>query len=130
MNNIEVIKELYRTFRNNDYKTFRELCDPNLKWIQNQGFPNGVTNYGADAVIENVFKAFSLDWSSWSFNIEEYLDASTAIIVIGYYQGTHKVSGKSFRSDATHIYDLVGGKVTRFRQFADTKVIWDAIVSN
>ena len=128
MNNIEVIKELYRTFRNNDYKAFRNLCHPDLKWIQNRGFPNGVTNYGADAVIENVFKAFNFDWSSWSFNIEEYLDASTAIIVIGYYQGTHKVSGKSFRSDATHIYDLVGGKVIRFRQFADTKVIWEAIV--
>lgn len=35
--------------------------------------------------------------------------------------------GKSFRSDATHIYDLRDGKVTKFRQFADTKVIWDAL---
>ena len=126
MTNIDVIQELYRAFRDRDYEAFRYLCDPDLEWIQNRGFPNGSTNYGADAVINNVFKAFNHDWSSWSFNIEEYLDTGTAVIVIGFYQGTHKFSKKSFRSDATHIYDLVSGKVTRFRQFADTKVIWDA----
>lgn len=126
MTNIEVIQELYRTFRDSDYGAFKQICDSNLEWIQNRGFPKGSTNYGPDAVIENVFKAFNHDWSFWSFNIEEYLDADTAVIVIGSYQGTHTISGKSFRSDATHIYDLVDGKVTRFRQFADTKVIWDA----
>ena len=96
--------------------------------IQNQGFPNRTTNYGADAVIDNVFKAFNRDWSSWSFEIEEYLDAGTRVIVIGFYQGTHRVSRESFRSDAAHVYDLMNSKVTRFRQFADTKVIWDAMV--
>ncbi|MBE9048214.1 nuclear transport factor 2 family protein [Pleurocapsales cyanobacterium LEGE 10410] len=125
MTNIEVIQELYRTFRDSDYGAFKQICDPNLEWIQNRGFPNGSINYGTDAVIKNVFKAFNHDWSSWCFNIEEYLDADAAVIVIGSYQGTHKISGKSFCSDATHIYDLVDGKVTRFRQFADTKVIWD-----
>ena len=31
---------------------------------------------------------------------------------------------------ATHIYDLRDGKVCRFRMFADTKTIWDAIIAN
>ena len=128
MTNIEVIQELYRTFANKDYRAFRQICDPDLIWIQNQGFPNGSTNYDADAVINNVFQAFNRDWSSWSYEIEEYLDAGTCVIVAGFYQGTHRITGKSFRSDAAHIYDLVDGKVTRFRQFADTKTIWDAMV--
>ena len=128
MTNIEVIQELYRTFVNKDYRAFRQICDPDLIWIQNQGFPNGSTNYGADAVIDKVFQAFNRDWTSWSFEIEEYLDAGTCVIVTGFYQGMHRISGKSFRSDAAHIYDLVDSKVTRFRQFADTKAIWDAMV--
>lgn len=128
MTNIEVVQELYRTFKNRDYEAFRGICDPDLEWMQNQGFPKGSTNYGADAVIDNVFKAFNHDWSSWSFQIEEYLDAGTSVIVIGFYEGIHRISGKSFRSDAAHVYDLMNSKVTRFRQFADTKVIWDAIV--
>lgn len=128
MTNIEVIQELYRTFENKDYEAFRQICDRDLEWIQNQGFPNGSTNYGADAVINNVFKAFNREWLTWSFKIEEYLDAGTCVIVTGFYQGTHRSSSKSFRSDAAHLYDLVNGKITRFRQFADTKVIWDAMV--
>ncbi len=128
MNNIEVVRELYRTFKDKDYEAFRRICDRDLIWIQNQGFPNGSTNYGADAVIDNVFKAFNRDWSSWSFEIEEYLDAGTSVIVIGYYRGSHRISRKSFRSNAAHVYDLTNNKVTRFRQFTDTKVIWDAMV--
>ena len=31
------------------------------------------------------------------------------------------------RSPAAHVYDLADGKVIRFRQFTDTKVIWDAM---
>lgn len=128
MSNISVIKQLYQTFANKDYRAFRQICDPDLIWIQNEGFPNGSTNYGVDAVIENVFKAFDRDWSSWNFEIEEYLDADPSVIVVGSYQGTHRISGKSFRSDAAHLYKLANGKVIQFQQFADTKVIWDAMV--
>ncbi|MGF1677239.1 MAG: nuclear transport factor 2 family protein [Rivularia sp. (in: cyanobacteria)] len=83
--------------------------------------------YGPEAVIENVFKAFNHDWESWRFEVQEYLDAANSVIVIGFYEGVHQVSKKSFRSNAAHVYDLVDGKVSKFRQFTDTKVIWDAI---
>ncbi|MEA5595193.1 nuclear transport factor 2 family protein [Rivularia sp. UHCC 0363] len=125
MNNIEVIQELYETFRDKDYEAFRRICDPSIEWIQNEGFPNGSTNYGADAVIENVFKAFNNDWESWRFEIEEYLDAANSIVVIGFYAGVH-LSKKSFRSNTAHVYDLADGKVTRFRH-TDTKLIWDTM---
>jgi len=127
MTNIEIIQELYRTFRDKDYDAFRQICSPNLEWIQNPGFPNGSTHYGAEAVIENVFKAFNNDWESWRFEIEEYLDAANSVIVIGFYQGIHQASKNPFRSNAAHIYDLLNCKVIKFRQFADTKSIWDAI---
>lgn len=127
MTNIDVIKQLYRTFQEKNYDGFRLICSPNLEWIQNEGFPNGSTHYGADAVIDNVFKAFNNDWEPWKFEIEEYLDSGNSIVVIGFYEGVHQTSKKSFRSNAAHVYDLVNGKITRFRQFADTKVIWDAM---
>jgi uncharacterized protein len=103
------------------------ICNPDLIWIQNEGFPSGRTYQGAEAVVENVFKAFNNDWESWSFDIEQYLDAGDTIIVIGSYAGMHRISGKSFHSPAAHVYDIYDGKVSRFRQFTDTKVIWNAI---
>lgn len=127
MTNLEVIQELYRTFREKDYDAFLRICTPDLEWIQNEGFPQGATRQGAEAVIEGVFKAFNNDWELWSFDIEQYLDAGETIIVIGSYAGCHRLSGKSFSSPAAHVYDICDGKVCRFRQFTDTKVIWDAI---
>ena len=127
MSNLEVIQELYRAFREKDYDAFLRICTPDLEWIQNEGFPRGSTHKGAQTVVEKVFKAFNDDWESWSFAIAQYLDAGETIIVIGCYTGKHHQSGKSFSSPAAHVYDLRGGKVYRFRQFADTKVIWDAM---
>jgi hypothetical protein len=127
MTNLELIKELYRAFREKDDDAFLKICTPNIEWIQNPGFPEGKTYIGAQAVIEGVFKAFNNDWKSWSFEIEQYLDAGEEIIVIGSYVGCHRVSGKSFCSPAAHVYDIHNGKVCRFRQFTDTKLIWDAM---
>ncbi len=127
MNNLDVVRELYRSFRDKDYEAFLRICAPDLEWIQNAGFPRGSTKRGARNVVEQVFKTFNHDWDQWKFEIEEYLDAGTTIVVIGTYSGVHRGTGKAMRSPAAHVYDLAEGKVTRFRQFTDTKVIWDAM---
>lgn len=125
--NVRVIEELYRAFREKDYDSFLQICHPDLEWIQNVGFPRGSTKRGAQAVVDSVFKTFNNDWEAWKFEIEQYLDAGDTIVVIGTYSGVHRGTGKSMRSPAAHVYDVADGKVTRFRQFTDTKVIWDAM---
>ncbi|MBW4646836.1 MAG: nuclear transport factor 2 family protein [Goleter apudmare HA4340-LM2] len=127
MTNLEITRELYRAFREKDYDAFLRICTPDLEWIQNEGFPRGATHRGAEAVVEGVFKAFDDNWESWSFDIEQYLDAGETIIVIGSYAGCYRSTGKSFRSSAAHVYDFSNRKVCRFRQFTDTKIIWNAM---
>ncbi len=127
MTNLEVIQELYRAFGERDYDAFLELCTAEVEWIQNEGFPGGATHHGGQAVIDGVFKAFGNDWASFSFELEKTVDAGETIVVIGAYAGQHRETGKTFRAAAVHVYDMVGGKVRRFRQFTDTKTIWDAM---
>jgi uncharacterized protein len=127
MNNIEVIKELYRAFREQDYDTFLHLSTEDIEWIQNEGFPGGATYKGASAVIEGVFQANNNQWSGFAYQIEEILDAGNSVIVVGKYSGRDRVSGKSMSAAAAHIYDLHDGKIARFRMFADTKSIWNAM---
>lgn len=127
MNNIEVIKELYRTFRERDYNAFLSICTDDIEWIQNEGFPGGATYRGASAVIEGVFKANNDKWEGFAYQIEDILDAGNSIVVIGKYSGCDRISGKSMSAAAVHIYELRERKVCRFRMFADTKTIWDAM---
>jgi uncharacterized protein len=127
MNNIEVIQELYRAFREKDYDAFLRISTDDLEWIQNKGFPGGATYKGASEVIEAVFKANHSNWEGFAYNIEQFLNASNSVIVIGSYTGSNRISGRSMSAAAAHIYDLRDGKVCRFRMFADTKAIWDAM---
>ena len=128
MTNVEVIQRMYRAFAERDYDTFKRLCAPDLVWIQNEGFPNGASHVGPEAVVENVFKRFGTDWESFRFDVEDYLDAGNAIIVIGSYTGQYGRTGKSFNAAAAHVYELGDGKICRFRQFTDTKVIADSML--
>lgn len=128
MTNLEVIQELYRAFREKDYDAFRQICTPDLEWIQNEGFPQGRTYKGAEAVVEEVFKFNNERWEMFSFHIDRYLDAGNSVIVIGVYVGCHRQTQKSLHAVAAHVYDLINGKVCRFQMFADTKTIWDSMV--
>ncbi|OWY61048.1 DUF4440 domain-containing protein [cyanobacterium TDX16] len=128
MTNLEVIQELYRSFREKDYDAFLNICTPDLEWIQNEGFPQGKTYRGAEAVIKGVFKSNDKRWEMFSFHIDRYLDAGNSVVVIGAYVGRHRETQKSLRAVASHVYDLVDGKVCRFQMFADTKTIWDSMV--
>jgi ketosteroid isomerase-like protein len=69
----------------------------------------------------------SNNWAGFAYQIEEFLDAGDSVIVVGRYTGKNTVSGKPLSAAAAHIYDLRGGKVCRFRMFADTKTIWDSM---
>ena len=126
MSNVDVIRRLYESFQAKDYGEFKRLCDSDLEWIQNEGFPNGGRHRGADQVVENVFRSFAKHWDQWSFAIQEILDAGDHVIVLGEYSGRHKETGKSFRAAAAHVYNLRNGLVHRFRQYTDTAVIRDA----
>ena len=128
MTNLAVIQELYRAFCERDYDAFLSVCTPNLEWIQNEGFPQGSTYRGAEAVIKGVFQSNDERWKLFSFHIEQYLDAGDSVIVIGIYTDHHRQSQKLLQAAAAHVYDFVDGKVWRFRMFADTKTIWDAMV--
>jgi uncharacterized protein len=127
MNNIEVIQELYRAFREKDYDAFLRISTDDLEWIQNKGFPGGATYKGASEVIEAVFKANHNNWEGFTYDIEKFLNAGNSVIVIGSYSGSNRISRKFMSAAAAHIYDLRDGKVCRFRMFADTKTIWDAM---
>lgn len=117
--NLELIERLYATVRTGDYSAFRELCSPDIEWRQNRECPGGGCWHGADEVIERVFKAITSEWERFGYVREQMLEAGGAIIVLGVYEGQHKRTGKNLRAASAHVFDVVDGKVARFRQVAD-----------
>jgi ketosteroid isomerase-like protein len=123
MSNVDVVRDLYAAFAARDVARIRALFHPNIEWNQNAGFPNGGRHVGVDVVLNDVFGKFRTEWSAWAVVVHEYLDAGDAIIAIGDYGGTYKSTGRSMSAAFAHVYDVRGGRITRFRQFTDTAML-------
>ena len=121
--NVALVRDLYAAFAARDAGRIRELFHPDIEWNQNEGFPNGGRHVGTDVVLDDVFAKFRSDWSEWKVIVEQYLDAGDTVIAIGEYRGTYKATGRSMRAAFAHVYDVRGGRITRFRQFTDTAML-------
>ena len=120
MDKITIAKDLYDTFGRKDEARLRELLHPEVEWIQCAGFPGGGHHHGVNEVFEKVFGALRSAWRDWRVEVDEYLDAGDAVIVLGRYAGTHSETGRSMEAVFAHVYDLDDSRITRFRQFTDT----------
>ena len=129
MSPLETIREMYRAMRAGDDSAFTALCTDDLVWQQSAGFPGGSTWIGAAAVIENVFRANARRWTGFAFTEEEMFAAGDRVVVLGHYSGTAPATGKAMRAAVAHVYDLRDGRIARFRMFADTQPMWEAMVA-
>jgi uncharacterized protein len=127
MTNLEVVRDLYRAMRERDDAAVHVLCAADVVWVQSPGFPGGGTWHGPQEVIERVFRANAERWAGFAFTAEEFLEADGRVVVLGAYSGRAATTGKEMRAIVAHVYDVVGGRVVRFRMFADTQQMWLAL---
>ena len=120
MNNVEIVRELYDAFARKDGERLRELLHPEVEWIQCPGFPGGEHRKGAEAVLEGVFAGLRSEWEDFGAPVEEYIDGGRTVVVLGEYVGRHRLTQRAMTSVFAHVYDLDDGRITRFRQYADT----------
>ncbi|MFT4837422.1 MAG: ketosteroid isomerase-like protein [Psychromonas sp.] len=118
----DIVEELYRCIRQQDVECFKQLCSPSIIWQQNSGFPRGGTSQSPAAVLSKIYKALNHDWINWSFVIDRILDAGDDIVVLGYFNGSHRENNQRFELAASHIYSFNEGKVIKFQQFIDESV--------
>jgi uncharacterized protein len=127
MSNVPIVRELYDALTAHDEARIRAVLSSDIEWIQCAGFPGGGHRHGVEAVIEKVFSALATTWEGWRVNVHEFHDAGDTVLVMGTYGGTHSVTGRSMESLFAHVFDVGQGRITRFRQVADTAPIAAAI---
>ncbi len=127
MSPVDITRALYRSVREKDYATFAELTTPDLEWNQCRGFPGAGVRRGRDAVVREVFEAFGHRWASFGFEIGEMREIGDDVIVTGVYRARRAPDEREVVADACHLYTFRGGRIARFRQITDTKVLWDVL---
>ncbi len=121
--NLGIVRELYAALGRQDMEAVLRIMHPEIVWVQNEGFPGGGIHVGTEAVVSNVFVKFKAEWDGWQAVVVEWLDAGEKIVALGEYRGTCRATGKSMKAAFAHVYTLADGRVVKFQQFTDTRII-------
>jgi ketosteroid isomerase-like protein len=127
MNNLETVQALYAAFGAGDMERILAIMDPAIEWNQCAGFPITGTRVGPQAIFEGVFGPLKAAWEGFHASVDEWLDAGDTVVALGHYEGVNRATGKPMRAAFAHVYDLEGGRITRYRQVADSWVVREAM---
>ena len=79
---------------------------------------------GHEAIVKNVFMNLPVSFDGFKIAVNEIFETADKVVMVGYYQGTNKATGNSFKANATHVWTVKNGKLTHFFQAVDTATIF------
>ena len=128
---LKVVKKGYDYFAKGDVEGVISVYADNAKFIPQMGLEGKiplVSPKGAFSRAEmgGFFAklAEELEFTQWE-NRQWVVDGKT-VIVLGYYAGKNRRTGKPFKSEFAHVLTVERGKVTSFKEFTDTAAALEA----
>lgn len=123
----QIVADHYAASERRDPAAMMADIAPTIEWTEMAGFPCAGTYRSADEIVHNVFRRLGADWHDYAFKLETLHDAGDTVLGVGYYSGTHKRTGKSFRCRVAHVWRVAAGQIVRFEQFTDTLLVAQAM---
>ena len=126
MSNLELVKQVYSYLSSGNMPGALAFFDPAIEWHECKGMPfvtgDGVFK-GPDAIVKNVFMQLPEYFDGFNIAITDLIGDGDKVVMAGYYQGTNKATGKSFKANAAHVWTVKNEKLTHFFQAVDTATI-------
>jgi uncharacterized protein len=126
MSNTDIVKQAYSHFAEGNVPAVLALFDPAIQWHECNGMPfvqgDGLF-IGPEAVVTHVFMNLPVYFDGFNIAVSEIFGTDDKVVMAGYYQGTNKATGHSFKANATHVWTVKDGKLTHFFQAVDTVAI-------
>jgi ketosteroid isomerase-like protein len=126
MNNVELVTQGYKNFAAGNIEAVLALFHPEIEWNECKGFPyvsgDGLF-IGPDAIAQNVLAKIPENYDGFDIEIQELFGSGDKVVMVGYYTGVWKATGKGYKANATHVWTLKDGKATHHFQAVDTAEI-------
>jgi len=123
VSNVDVVRSAYEAFGRGDVPAVLGAMDPGIEWREAEGnpyMPSGKAWVGPDAILNNLFVKLGSEWDGFTVHPKTFHDAGKAVVVEGRYTGKYKATGKKLDVQVCHIWEVKGGKLTKFQQYVDT----------
>lgn len=126
MSNLELIQQGYKDFADGNVEGVLANFHPEIEWNESNGYPfiegDGIF-IGPEAIVTNIFAHIPEYFDGFNIDIQDLFESGDKVVMVGYYTGVWKPSGKEFKANAAHVWTLKDGKATHMFQVADTATI-------
>jgi uncharacterized protein len=129
MDNTAIIQKLYTAFAQGDVGTILEYLSDDVDWAVAVAPRNGaelVPFYEplkGKANATRFFAAFASEVEIHVFEPRSFFPAGDRVAVWTFVNVTVKRTGKRYSHEQMHLWDLKGGRVTRYRHYEDTAAV-------
>jgi ketosteroid isomerase-like protein len=121
---IETVRAFYTALGRGDARTALGLMADDIEW--NTMWHYKVDGRGPQKVAEGLLQPLMAEWSSFALTPTDYVAEGATVVSLGRFTGVHGASGKTVNAPYAHVWDVVGGKIQRFRQYIDTLAVAEA----
>ena len=125
--NVRIARQTYEAFGQGDVPSVLENFDPDVEWHAAEGLPWGGVHHGREAVANDVFGALLAAFDDFALAPEQFIDSGDFVVALGRYSGRGKQSGKPVDAAFAHVWEFGDGKLKRFRHYADTARLNEAM---
>jgi len=120
--NIKITNNIYEEFNRRNYSAVLGFFAANFEWFAADHSPLADRSpYSCLAEVrEGVFNRIAAGFESLTIKAEEIFDADGKVVMLGYYDGTYKATGKQFQAQVAHVWTFEADKAVKFQQYVDT----------
>ncbi len=128
MTNIELVQGLYAAFGRGDLEAIIAGLTADVDW-QDYGRPSDFPSFGprrGHDEVRDFFAVLTRDVDFLAFEPRQFHAAGDMVFVLGRSVMAMNRNGRQVDTDWVHVFRVSGGKVSSFREFADTAQIAEA----
>jgi uncharacterized protein len=128
--NIGIVDGAYNAFGTGDIPAVLAVLDDKVEWneAEGNGYADGNPYIGPDAVLNGIFKRIGDDHEYFKLTDIQLHDMSNnKVLATLRYDAKVKKTGKTYNTQAAHLWTFNNGKVVAFQQYVDTKQLAQAM---
>ena len=123
---LQIVKDGYAAFGRGDLQGLLELMAEDVEWITpGSGLPLSGTYRGRDGVA-TFFQKLGAETEILEFQPREFVADGDRVLVVGWERAKLKATNRVVELDWVMSFTVSDGKVSRFREYTDTKAMADA----
>jgi uncharacterized protein len=123
--NVEIVTRMYDAYARGDFETSLSCFDREIVMDATHRV-DGVVGHGHEELV-TILAEWIGTWDEWREQVEEVRDVGDRVVVISTQRGRGKGSGVEWEGRFGMVYEVKGGKITRWTVFDDPHKALEAV---